>query len=472
MGGTTKMKMKLAVDRSKNRVLFADAGSDVAEILLSLLTVPLSTLHLIAGPSSSPVCLTNLCNSVNHLRNSELLKADAFHGTPLMPILSDDLRLCKSPCNYNECKCCDALARLLHVHADTEAFLRGKERFIITDDWRIKPASTTSLMSLGQMFGTGRIGHDFEEVEVCVGWAEVLSMVKASLSSDTIFTNVFLSKGADDDHSAPQVTMKPGINRNVVHPCSRENSDPSLECKVEFFYDMREKKVMYAECDHGFVDVLLGFLTYPLCRVIKNGDVAGTSLLSRSLNNLYSSATDLGATGFLMGRFLEESTLLDPGLVPFPELVEDRKYIVEDDLLIHQASAMLVMKHWSRKCRTHVQEISITIRKHEAVAALMQAVFTSKMALTDAFVSRKETMQIFVRIETGKTITVDEVKSSDTIAVIRRKIEDKEFIPPEHLYRLTFNCSLLEDSCTVADCDIFDGHTIHLRYLYGFRPCP
>jgi hypothetical protein len=86
------MKMKLAIDRSKNRVLFADAGSDVVEILLSFLTVPLSALHLIAGQSSSPVCLTNLINSLNHLRSSELLKADACHGTFLETLLSDGFR--------------------------------------------------------------------------------------------------------------------------------------------------------------------------------------------------------------------------------------------------------------------------------------------------------------------------------------------------------------------------------------------
>jgi hypothetical protein len=28
-------------------------------------------------------------------------------------------------------------------------------------------------MSLGRMFDIGWIGRDFEEVEVCVGWAEV-----------------------------------------------------------------------------------------------------------------------------------------------------------------------------------------------------------------------------------------------------------------------------------------------------------
>ena len=96
----------------------------------------------------------------------------------------------------------------------------------------------------------------------------------------------------------------------------------------------------------------------------------------------------------------------------------------------------------------------------------MQAVFSSKMALTDAFVSRQDTMQILVTIGTGKTITVNEVASTDTIAAVRRKIEEKERIPRERRYRLIFNGTVLEDSCAVGECDICGGHTIHLRYLY------
>jgi hypothetical protein len=103
--------------------------------------------------------------------------------------------------------------------------------------------------------------------------------------------------------------------------------------------------------------------------VIKNGGVAATCYLGKSLINLYSSATDLGATGSLTGLFPEE-TLLVQSLAPFPELVEDRKYVVEDDLLIHQTSAMLVMKHWRRRPGTEVDRIEMSIRKHEVAKLL------------------------------------------------------------------------------------------------------
>uniref|UniRef100_A0ACD5TTU2 Uncharacterized protein n=1 Tax=Avena sativa TaxID=4498 RepID=A0ACD5TTU2_AVESA len=162
------IKIKLAVDRSQNHVLFADAGSDFVDILLGFLMLPLSAVHRVADLFPQG-CLTNLSDSVNHLKNSELLRIDVCHGIHLTPTHSDVL---KEVCSI-------------------EAFLRGKERFIISDEWTIKPASTRSIMSLLQTFGTDGIVDGFEEVEVCVGSTEVASLLKASLSSNTVYTDAF-----------------------------------------------------------------------------------------------------------------------------------------------------------------------------------------------------------------------------------------------------------------------------------------
>jgi large subunit ribosomal protein L40e len=83
------------------------------------------------------------------------------------------------------------------------------------------------------------------------------------------------------------------------------------------------------------------------------------------------------------------------------------------------------------------------------------------IALTLFFTSPAFAMQVFVRLPSGRTVTLD-TEPSDTTEALKTKIQDKEGIPPDQ-QSLFFAGRLMEDGYTLSDYNIIREATIRLQ---------
>ncbi|XP_077245030.1 uncharacterized protein LOC143884992 [Tasmannia lanceolata] len=226
------LSLKLLVDKKANKVLFAEAGKDFIDFLMSLLVLPVGSVIRLVSKKKMVGCIGEVYESVenlsdtytqpghdkNLLLNPSMPSLSGFTNSPLLlqnnESTSAKYFYCNSVINYGYshpyvtevrgtlCPSCKAQmnTQLTYVFPNntTKAvsneeggFVKGLLTYMVTDDLVVTPMSTISSITLLNKFNVNDISI-LEEKVVKVGVNEGLDLLKASLQSKTVLTDVFL----------------------------------------------------------------------------------------------------------------------------------------------------------------------------------------------------------------------------------------------------------------------------------------
>ncbi|XP_072968269.1 uncharacterized protein [Typha angustifolia] len=230
----TKLELKLLVDQTTNRVLFAEASKDVADFLLGLLSLPLGYITRLVGNQLLSNSIASLYASLESLPDTYLV-APAFDRAALLEpnasssslvllenkpkssvgkkvkvyygcsgsrahtYLSEVARLPCPSCRYAmsiEQKVLQGKEEASAEKAREEAgggYVKGVVNYMVMDDLAVVPASTFSAIELFNRFQVKDVTSLYASV-VEFGMEEGLELLKASLQSKTVLTDVFLPK--------------------------------------------------------------------------------------------------------------------------------------------------------------------------------------------------------------------------------------------------------------------------------------
>ncbi|KAK8371553.1 hypothetical protein V6Z12_A01G253200, partial [Gossypium hirsutum] len=135
---STTVSIKLLIDQESNKVIVAEAGSDIVDILRSLLKFPLGNIARLIGKHQSvqrAVCLNNLYDSVENL-SPTIFRTDACKSMLLNPrSIHEDQYSKKLKLNMD-------VSNAVIDESEGEPML-----FFITDDLRVMQAFPGNLIN-------------------------------------------------------------------------------------------------------------------------------------------------------------------------------------------------------------------------------------------------------------------------------------------------------------------------------------
>ncbi|KAI3412579.1 uncharacterized protein J3R85_017201 [Psidium guajava] len=242
MAETEKTSLKLLVDKKNRTVLFAEAGKDFVDFLFHCLALPVGTIVSLLPKAGVADGLRNLYASVENISDAyiELREKEALlnpkarsSGPEVMRLLlpeappSAPIELYTCPdrtaspfghsntccsrvtdCPSTRCPACNntmskklswvagpagpaaGAASSAMVPGGEGGYVKGVVTYMVMDDLVVKPMSTISCITLLNRFNVHEIA-DLQEKVIDFGLDEAIKLLRASLHSKTVLTDIF-----------------------------------------------------------------------------------------------------------------------------------------------------------------------------------------------------------------------------------------------------------------------------------------
>ncbi|KAG6501942.1 hypothetical protein ZIOFF_041826 [Zingiber officinale] len=161
----TKMTLKLLVDKSSDRVLFAEAGKEVVDFFLGLLNLPLSAvIKLVTEQDTMVGSIANLYQTVHTLEESYYQSSHSKSA------------ILKVANSHPPSVSSKGLLLIGTSAVGTEGYVKGVVTYTITDDLTVTPMSSISSITILNRLHVKNLAA-LQEQTVTLGLEQVESQI-------------------------------------------------------------------------------------------------------------------------------------------------------------------------------------------------------------------------------------------------------------------------------------------------------
>ncbi|XP_016752489.1 uncharacterized protein [Gossypium hirsutum] len=275
---STRISIKLLIDQERNKVILSEAGNDFVDTLRTILMFPLGSIPRLFCKLQipEPGCLINLYNRVENL-NTNICRTHAYKYMLLYP-------------------------RTIHENSCGKLMNRD-----VSGSWE------------------SRIFHHIKEEVLEIDSYEMSNLLSYSLVSKTTLTDAFLRKQR----------ILSGEKSLLVVPNMEETVENDVKTSMKIILRKSDWKILFAETNEDFVDLLFSFLTIPFD---SNSKKAVLQPFYSCPKEFPSICSEVRFSSFLDPESPNPNSSFSSGYV-----LKNSSFLVADDLVVKSLSSVSII---------------------------------------------------------------------------------------------------------------------------------